>query len=169
MAFNPQKAADAAARRFARGVRIDARIKWYGDKIVSGVEQTFTARLKVVGTLLRDRIIAHISIPIGFSIGPRGVIRVTERSKPGERPRTQAPLPTGGMLVRSIFFEMVTPDWLRVGTTLDYGLMLELGTSRMAPRPYFLRTFYEQLPQLRRIFGAPITVLPGVPFAPPNP
>lgn len=161
-------AAAAAARRAAGGARIDARFKWYGDQIIAGVEVTYAARLRDVGQLLQDRIISHISIPIGYEIGPRGGIRVTERSKPGEHPRTQAPLRQLGLgnLVNSIFYALPQPLWLRVGTTLDYGLFLEVGTARMAPRPYLLRTVMEQVPAMRRIFQAKITVIPGVPQAP---
>lgn len=154
-----------AAKRAARGARIDARFRWYGDQIEKGIKVEFATRLRDCGQLLQDRIIAHISVPIRYTVGPRGGITVTERSKPGEPPRTQAPLRQMGLgnLVNSIFYSLLGPTWLRVGTTLDYGLFLETGTSQMEPRPYILRTVNDQYPQLRRILGAQILILPGVP------
>jgi hypothetical protein len=44
---------------------------------------------------------------------------------------------------RSITFEMPTPLRVRVYTESGYGGWLELGTSRMAPRPYFAPAYQE--------------------------
>lgn len=155
----------AAFRRHRGGGRIDTKLKWYGEKIAKGLKVEMSNRLTVIGGLLRDRIRAHISIPVGYIIGPRGGIKITERSKPGEHPRTQAALPEGGRLIESIFSRKLSPLWVRVGTTLDYGMYLEIGTRNMAPRPYILRTLLEQIPAIRRIVQARIEVIPGVPTA----
>ena len=44
---------------------------------------------------------------------------------------------------RSITFEMPTPLRVRIYTESGYGGFLELGTSRMAPRPYFAPAYQE--------------------------
>lgn len=44
---------------------------------------------------------------------------------------------------RSISFEMPTPLRARIYTESGYGGFLELGTSRMAPRPYFAPAYQE--------------------------
>lgn len=70
-------------------------------------------------------------------------------SKPGEAPKK-----IRGDLQRSITYEMA-PDKqsAKVGTNLDYGAYLELGTSKMAPRPYIRSTFIEELPTINDILG----------------
>lgn len=41
----------------------------------------------------------------------------------------------------------------RVGTPLQYGLFLELGTSRAAPRPFLRRALRESANLIRKIFA----------------
>lgn len=70
-------------------------------------------------------------------------------SKPGEYPRKVT-----GNLQKSVTYE-VDKEQLqgRVGTELDYGSYLELGTKNMKPRPWLMRTFdaiYNQLIKILR-------------------
>ncbi len=70
-------------------------------------------------------------------------------SLPGEPPKK-----IRGDLQRSIAYEM-GPDRLsaKVGTNLDYGAYLELGTSRMAPRPFLRSTLLEEQGTIDRILS----------------
>lgn len=65
--------------------------------------------------------------------GPRNV-----SSAPGEAPAVQY-----GRLIGSVAFERPRRLLRRVGTNLDYGRFLELGTKRIQPRPW-LRPAYKQ-------------------------
>jgi HK97 gp10 family phage protein len=62
-------------------------------------------------------------------------------SAPGETPAVDT-----GLLVNSIATELAsssaTEAWAQVGTGVEYGEMLEFGTSRMQPRP-FMRPGYD--------------------------
>ena len=57
--------------------------------------------------------------------------RRANRSAPGEIPHVQT-----GHLRRSIAYELVGSEDSKVGTNVEYGRYLELGTSKMAARPY---------------------------------
>lgn len=64
-------------------------------------------------------------------------IDVTDRaSLPGD-----PPAPDTGVLRNSITHEIVTPNLLRVGTSLEYAAPLEFGTTRIAPRPFIRPAF----------------------------
>ena len=52
-------------------------------------------------------------------------------SKPGDAPAVDT-----GRLVQSISAQQVTPFHWRVGTNLEYALLLEFGTAKIAPRPF---------------------------------
>lgn len=95
--------------------------------------------------------------------GPGGVVvRAVKRtrktiygafpSSPGEPPRKQT-----GHLRRSVTREIVSAPNLvaRIGTNVRYGRWLELGTSRMQPRPWLVRAFRETLPRVKAILSAP--------------
>lgn len=69
----------------------------------------------------------------------RGEDRVAHQaSAPGEYPSSDY-----GRLVESVDYELPQGDTAiaRVGTVIDYGPMLEFGTSKMAARPWLLPSF----------------------------
>lgn len=74
----------------------------------------------------------------------------TNPSKPGEPPRVQT-----GRLRASVAWEQ-DGRVARIGTNVRYGRFLELGTSRMAPRPWLRRMLAEMTPTFRAILTAPI-------------
>lgn len=57
-------------------------------------------------------------------------------SAPGQYPATDT-----GRLVSSVRYIMESATSYRVGTSVEYGPMLEFGTSRMAARPWLLPSF----------------------------
>lgn len=132
---SPERLARAAAARENRIVRWGARIEYLGRVWQRGAKMTMETRLKLVGQLLRDRIVINIAIPVTKYQNSRGTISVTDRSKPGEYPRADTT-----RLMKDIFWKLMdNGKEVRVGTTLDYGLRLEL----FMDRSFLLRTFRE--------------------------
>lgn len=77
------------------------------------------------------------------------------RSKPGEVPRVQT-----GNLRRSITHEVSKQLPIgKVGTNIKYGKMLELGTKKMAPRPYLRPAAHKAEGAIKAIFTRPIEKL----------
>ena len=146
------------AARDRRMVRFDARLEWFGERVRNNINVGMLARLKSVGQLLRDKIVINISIPVVKEKSPRtGLIVVTERSVAGEFPRADTT-----RLMKDIFSDVHEDEQLvRVGTTLDYGLWLEI---RMQ-RGFIARTLLELADRLGVILaspgGGPAGQLPG--------
>ena len=74
-------------------------------------------------------------------------------SKPGDPPHKQT-----GHLLRSITREMASQFVGRVGTNLKYGRWLEQGTSKMAARPWLVRSLNEMASRINQILGSPFTL-----------
>lgn len=70
-----------------------------------------------------------------------------ERSKPGEAPRKQ----TGEL--RASAASEVNGATGRVGTNLNKGLYLELGTSKIKPRPSLMPAFEESKPAIQKVYA----------------
>lgn len=146
------------AARDRRIARFNTRIDWYGDHVLHNINLGLEQRLKIVGQLLRDRVVINISIPVVKTKSKiTGRIVVTERSLPGEFPRADTT-----RLTKDIFWEYHDEDMsVVVGTTLDYGLWLE---TRMH-RSFLRRTLLELSEQIGVIIGTegggPAGPLPG--------
>ena len=93
----------------------------------------------------------------------RGVVRAVKTGKrrvygafpsaAGDPPRKQT-----GRLRGSVAWELVQAglSWVaRVGTNVKYGRWLELGTKRMAARPWLRRALKEMGPTIERFMSAP--------------
>ena len=74
-------------------------------------------------------------------------------SKPGEPPHAQT-----GRLRGSVAWEMASRFVARVGSNSKYAKYLELGTSRMAARPWLRRALSEMGDKIRRLLSAPISL-----------
>lgn len=109
------------------------KIVWHGRELIAHVEDTIANRLEALGALMVADIRDDISEPAGTK-------PPFTPSAPGEPPHRRH-----GRLRRSITHEVQRGrvSILRVGTNLKYAKFLELGTRKMAARP-FLR------PALRR-------------------
>ena len=131
---------NSEAARLARGARANTRIEWFGDRIASGVKTTMRARVLFAGQAVRDQIVINISRPVK----KKSATQVSDRSKPGEFPKADTT-----RLMKDIFYKVIAGTKVQVGTSLDYGLFLEV----FMDRSYILRTFNEMKPQLERILG----------------
>ena len=92
---------------------------------------TFERRLDMIAQLLRDKIVANVSLPV-----ERSGRRVIVRSLVGEFPRAETT-----RLMRDIFWDRSAILTRTVGTSLDYGLWLEL-----KGRSFLRRTLNEEQP-----------------------
>lgn len=86
---------------------------------------------------------------------PKGLSKQTKlygavRSRPGDPPFKQT-----GHLRRSVAREVIGLT-ARVGTNLDYGRFLELGTRHMAARPWLRRALAESQREIAAIFRRPM-------------
>ncbi len=75
----------------------------------------------------------------------------TNSSRPGEPPRKRT-----GWLQRHVLYEPDKPNLVvtvGLGKNAIYGLWLELGTRRLAPRPWFMATLRKLLPTLQSFVG----------------
>jgi hypothetical protein len=144
----------------------DFRIVDYTAKALKAIYELMGKRLEAGAMYLENSIKEEISLTgVGQAAVPKGTKlasgRVTRRpkrtriygfarSKPGEPPRKQF-----GHLRRSITHDVDKANLTaRVGTTLKVGRYLELGTRRMAARPYLRSTYLRVAPQIAQIFMA---------------
>lgn len=138
--------------------------QWAGDEAKSHIRRQFARNIKAACMVVRDRakfllsaegtasaIKAH-SYSYGgkkYSVKKRGRIYGAVVSQPGEPPRKQL-----GHLRRSVAFDVDESNLRgRVGTNLKYGRWLELGTSKMAARPWLRRALAEVRPQVLSILS----------------
>lgn len=143
---------NARQRRADRAGQRAAQVEWAVEQLESTVRLSMDKRVRTATTLLMDRVVRNISVPVvkATSRTTRRVF-VVERSKPGEFPRADTT-----QLMKTIFPAFASPqagvfDGF-VGTPLDYGLILE---TRM-DRSFLLRTFNENLNLVTRILSGPI-------------
>jgi len=122
----------------ARQARVNTRLDWFGAEVAGDVTRTMASRIKLASQLVRDKTVANISRPVtkiktGGGRGEGGRFKasrtaVTDRSVPGEFPRADTT-----RLMKDAFFEVTTtPTGTTgvIGTTLDYGLILETRRNR---------------------------------------
>jgi len=140
MATPEQQAAALTARR----QRFDIRLQWFGDRVAQNVQIGMRTRLRIAAQMLRDAVVINLSTPVHKRRGRRSrriVVDPSSRSKPGEFPRADTT-----RLMKDIYFETEV-DRAIVGTTLDYGLVLEVRRNRS----FLRRTLNELAPTINRI------------------
>lgn len=108
------------------------KVTWNGDKLLQKTRKDSARSLRRIGTMLVADIRRSMA---GDRFGSTKVGRKTVRhpAPPGEPPAVQTARLTG-----SIAYELADERTLRVGTNVVYGKYLELGTRRMAPRPFLV-------------------------------
>ena len=144
MATPEQQAAGMARRR----ERFNTRIEWLGEQVRNGFTMTMRARVRLCGQIVRDKTVINLSVPVRkyrSSGGRGGRTRVdpASRSRPGEFPRADTT-----RLMKDIYYETSTDGMTAiVGTTLDYGLLLET----VMNRSFLRRTLTEMEGTVRTI------------------
>jgi len=114
------------------------KLNWLGKKVGSEVvAQTGTVLTK--GAIMVTNQIKKLMREPKSGTRYKGKRRITRSSAPGEAPAVQT-----GRLRASIHYKAPDPLTRLIGTNLDYGYWLEIGTSKMAARP-FLRPAFKQV------------------------
>lgn len=125
-----------------RVLSTQVRIRWYIDEVVGKIGRITRGRTSKELKFLKAKVVENISKPVTRTVGPRGGVRVTGRSKPGEYPKLET-----GRLAKSIFvmeFRNTKNKWDGyVATGSEHGAILEL--SQTLDRSYIRRTFNEEI------------------------
>lgn len=147
----PSAAVLAARQRAVVGAKAARfRIEWFIKNVSDKVQLTMKQRVTLAASILRDRVVQNISVPVTKGTGPLGGRVVTNRSKPGEFPRADTT-----QLMKTIFDDVrfSSGAWEGyVGTPLDYGLILETKMNRLL----LVRTLAETRPVITKILTGPI-------------
>jgi hypothetical protein len=152
MAGISQATANAYARRVVRADTDLARFQWFIREVSDKVSMTMEQRVRMATAYLLSKVVKNISVPVvkATRVSTRKVY-VIERSKPGEFPRADTT-----QLLKTTFSDVkkltaaVTEGY--VGTTLDYGLILETKMNRK----FLTRTLQEEQGTIQRMLTGPI-------------
>ena len=108
------------------------------DPVVNATRHDMAKRLNKAGQHVRNVLVRKLSSPW------------PPASTPGEMPHART-----GKLRQSINVRRATADNLHceVGTSLRYGAYLEIGTKKMAARPFLRRTILEEAANIRKIIA----------------
>ena len=123
----------------AKNVRL---VKWNGKKCLRSVESQETRRLKKAAI--------HFVNQTKKNIGTKGSKcgkNTGGRSNPNEFPKLEC-----GQLRNSMTFEVKKLKAL-AGTNVKHGKFLELGTSRMSPRPFLRPTLKAERGRIKKIIA----------------
>ncbi len=125
-------------------------IKWYGEHAIVHVNTIVGDRIEKSGKMLRD----HIREKLG-EVQPTKTYGAS-RTKVGLEPSAAGEYPkkVTAHLRRNIQAEYDAQiHTARVGTNVLYGKYLELGTSKMARRPWLSKALYETMGAVRGMLG----------------
>jgi hypothetical protein len=127
-----------------------ARLKWNGPEAKRRIEHEMSNRMAVACRLVMNH--AKVLLSVSGTGGKPGSKRRygSNPSKPGEPPHKQY-----GVLREHVATEVIRMRG-RVGTNKEYGRYLELGTRKMAPRPWLKRSLDETKADIRRLFSRPM-------------
>lgn len=133
--FTPAQSRGAYEQRL---LSADMKIEFFTREIERQLITGLDRRTKLATKLLADKAKVNISLPVSRSASGQ----VIQRSRPGEYPRLET-----SRLMKDLFITRQGPAWYRLGTSLDYGLILET----MLNRSFLRRTLMELRNQIRRI------------------
>lgn len=138
--------------------------KWSGPQAEALIRQAVARNLAAAAIVVKTKAKILLSLPgtaqairamsyryggRKYNVKKKGTVYGAVVSDPGEPPRKQT-----GRLRGSVAHE-VDRDKLtaRVGTNVVYGRWLELGTSKMAARPWLRRALFESREQIKSILA----------------
>ena len=126
-------------------------LKWRGDQVVSLINADMMTRVDAASRVIRDTAKRLVGRAQPYKIyGKKGSRsrKGLDPSRPGEPPKKLA-----GELRKGILKDMdlLKPE-ARVGTNVEYGKWLEMGTRNMAPRPWLSAALRKAAPRLMRRF-----------------
>ena len=110
------------------------QLNWYGPKVKAKFDDIAKKKMTAAAIMVVNHAKMLLSIPY------------PPPSTPGESPHRRI-----GRLRASITWEM-HGRIARVGTNVKYGRILELGSSKMAARPWLRRALIEKTPQIKALF-----------------
>lgn len=143
----------ARTRRAQQGPKDQANIQWFLKEVSGKIEIAMVERVAMAVDYLRGRVDQNISVPVTKVKGKKtGRIVVTERSKPGEFPRTDT-TQLRKTLLAGTYESSQGPSGF-VGTPLDYGLILEI--SPRLNRSFLVRTLNEEKATITSMLTGPI-------------
>jgi phage gpG-like protein len=119
---------------------VAGKVNWHGDKLIAAVTAHFGRNLAAAVIVLANHAKRLISVDGTAKVGKgkKSKLRYNANpSSPGEPPHVQTDRLRG-----SVAWEILGIV-ARVGTNLKYGRWLELGTSKMAARPWLRRALAE--------------------------
>jgi hypothetical protein len=109
-----------------------SNVKWYGQKVYAEIMDAMDKVNNKVALDVRNEAVQSMRGPkSGKTYRVPGTKRTYTASAPGEAPAVRL-----GTLRQSIQVEFISKMHRRVGTNIKYGKHLELGTRKMAARPY---------------------------------
>lgn len=114
-------------------------VKWYGPKVIDSIKAMAEKRMEAATVVVANRAKQLISTPY------------PPPSRPGEPPHRRT-----GRLRASVAREVTWDESTvigRVGSNVKYAKWLELGTSRMAARPWLRRALIETRNAIAKIIG----------------
>lgn len=136
----------------ARGKKPRVTLQTRANEVVQSLENVATQRMWQATQLVRNQVLETLS---GERTGRRYRVPGTQvyytASAPGEAPAVRT-----GHLRQNIKTEVVADGRTvrgRVGTDVEYGAHLELGTSKMAPRPWLERSFKEVEEDVKQVLS----------------
>lgn len=133
---------------------VTTRLTWKGEEIMLKMRDTLVNRVDLAGFMLLNEARALISRDQPRGKTASGMRTGLDPSKPGTPPKRVT-----GTLHRSTFWDLDrTRIKGRVGTPLKYGLFLEIGTSKLAPRPWLSLAMKNKRPSIRAILSKPMKV-----------
>lgn len=126
--------------------------EWHGDEFLEELERQAARNLEKAAIHLTNEIKLKLNRSQPYTVGSGEAgkhYHGLDPSQPGEPPKK-----VRGDLQRSITYAVADDKRsATVGTNLDYGAFLELGTAEMQPRPYLRSTLIEQSDAIAEILG----------------
>lgn len=136
----------------------DIRIDWNGPACERRMKQLLMQGLSAAGRIVENRANELLSVDGSGKVrGRRRRGAVVTRSLPGEPPRAQTK-----QLLQSVTRDENREEIsVKVGTPLEYGAHLELGTRKMRPRPWLRRSLIECKERIETVIRASVARLNG--------